>query len=1007
MELPSSRVAQLFRLLGLASPPGAPGRPRDVLGAAIALIAALACLLFAASLRDVPERAWAPPPVTAPMQVERGEGQLEVHVLSGEDGAALPGAVVRVFRVDAAGVVWFAGEAWSRRGEPLGFEGLPTGELWVIGYAQGRARASARVLLGDASKARVVTLSLGVASTLAVHVIDDAGAPVDGASVEVQAGDALTWVDGTDDAGAVRFDRLGPAPMSVKASADGFDSVVKSGVYPSADPLEIRLERLGGFAIHVEDVDGQPAAFAEVLVAGPGLWPARSAVTDVEGNVTVLGLYAGVFDLRARLGDHVSYTDFSVPLPHGKVVERTIKLVEGRYVTVRVSDGPRRADGLDPPPVGGADVVVVEEGLSAFPSEARTADDGRAIVGPLSPGPVTVTARADGFVPGFASGDSMTDEIVDVPLLKGGAIVGDVRDERGFPVEGATIEVIGTDAIGMPIHEVSDRSSFRDDLFALGLEGPTPLLPRGELGVMPGPIPAIPHAGAPADDDARPRGDPWVTRSDGTFRAAPVPPGRVQVVVAHPEFTETLSDVVSLGPGGEIELHLVLRRGGRLEGRVLEEDRTPIVGARLEVAALEGTFSRVTYSTDDGTFAVAALPSEVLVTVYRPDSSGEVAARLELEIEPDKKREIEIVLPKVRPAATLQFVDERDFPLSRVEVRVQSLDLDTVLARTFFSDEQGEVEVPAVRGLPLRLVAERPGRAPLVELVAEAAQTQRFKLGPALTLTGFVTGRGGRIKVEEADVTAYTLAGARHAKTDEDGGFSLEDLGPGRIRLVTRHDGYADDERVIDFEGDARRPIAIDTIDLVEAGSVEGVVVDEDEQPIAGARVGRDAVPTWLPIGKLPRGLVVTDADGRFTLGGLPEGTVRLEAYSPELGRGRVDDVEVKADRVTRRVTVVIPQQSYDPKKIRAAGSLAITLVERNGGVVVLDVPEGGEAEAAGIEPLDALLAIDARPVRTLEEARDRLSGPLSRDVVVDLRRAGLRGELSLKLRVRRETVRR
>lgn len=1013
MLLPSLRVAQLLRLLGRATGASSDGGDGGPSGGAkptsrwdrlIALVAAITCLLFAFALRDLRDAPWTAPAVAMAIAPPAGDGVVTVHALDAE-GRPLPGAVVRVFRVEPSGAVFFAGEAWSRAGEPLAFEGLPQGELWIVGYAQGRARASARVLLSET--ARTVTLSLPEATRLAVHVIDDAGEPIEGAEVMVQSSEALPHVDATDAQGAAVFDRLGAAPLAVRVSADGYDSVAKSGVYPADAPLEIRLERLGGFAVHVVDVDGTPAAFAEVLVAGPGLWPARSAATDADGNVSILGLYAGVYDLKARLGDHISVTDFSVPLPHGKTVDRTLTLEEGRYLTVRVSDGPMRADGIDPPPVPGADVVVVEEGLSAFPVEARTADDGRAIVGPLSPGRVTITARAVGFVPGFASSDAISDERVDVPLLKGGAIVGDVRDERGFPVEGASIEVFGTDAQGLPIHEVSDRSSFRDDLFAFGLEGPTPLLPRGELGVMPGPIPAIPHASGLTDDDARPRGEPWVSRSDGTFRASPIPPGRIQVLVTHPEFTESVSEVLSLGPGGEIELHIVLKKGGRLEGRVLEEDRTPIIGARLEIAGQEGTFSRVTYTTDDGTFSVAALPAAVLVTVFRPDSSGEVAARLELEIEPDKKREIEIILPKVRPSATLKFVDDRDFPLSRVEVRVQSLDLDTVLARTFFSNEEGEVEVPAVQGLPLRVVAERPGKAPLVETVAEAQKSQRFTLQPGLSLSGFITGRGGRLKLEDADVTLFTLAGARHASTDEDGGYRIDDLAPGRIRLVTRHEGFADDERVIDFDGDARRPIAIDTIDLVEAGSVEGVVVDENEQPIAGARVGEGAVPTYLPVGKLPPGLVTTDADGRFTLGGLPEGLVTLEAYSPELGRGKTDNVDVRADRITRRVTIVIPQQNYDPRKIRAAGSLAITLTERSGAVVVLDVPEGGEAEAAGIEPLDTLLTVGNRPVRTIEDARDGLSGPLGQDVLVELSRQAAKGTLSLKLRVRRESVRR
>jgi S1-C subfamily serine protease len=87
---------------------------------------------------------------------------------------------------------------------------------------------------------------------------------------------------------------------------------------------------------------------------------------------------------------------------------------------------------------------------------------------------------------------------------------------------------------------------------------------------------------------------------------------------------------------------------------------------------------------------------------------------------------------------------------------------------------------------------------------------------------------------------------------------------------------------------------------------------------------------------------------------------------------------------------------------------VALTLAERSGTVVVLDVPEGGEAEHAGIEPEDILVSLTGRQVTTLEQARDRLSGPLGEDVIVELSRPMPSGAPDrIKLRVRREVVRR
>ena len=78
----------------------------------------------------------------------------------------------------------------------------------------------------------------------------------------------------------------------------------------------------------------------------------------------------------------------------------------------------------------------------------------------------------------------------------------------------------------------------------------------------------------------------------------------------------------------------------------------------------------MTYSADDGTFAFAAVPDEVLVSVSRAESPGDVVARLVVEVPERDRKEIEVVLPKVREAVAIHVTDNRGYPLNRVEVRV-------------------------------------------------------------------------------------------------------------------------------------------------------------------------------------------------------------------------------------------------------------------------------------------------------------------------------------------------
>jgi len=994
------------------SQPTSARRPGDRAGRAVALLAALVCLVFVVTLRDTP--VFRPlPRLPAPL-LPRTEGARDAALtlaVADESGKPLAGASVRVFAM-RDGKAFFAGDRNTDAAGRASFAALPRGEVWALGYGGGRSRASTRLVLEAGP--REASLVLRAAKALDAVVVDESEHPVAGASIEVITTDPLPYAAVTDAEGKARVDRLGPAPYRVRAWAKGYDEVTRAGVVPGAAPLRIRLERPAAIAVTVVEPDGKPAAGATVLAAGTGLWPARSTVADAQGAARIGGLRGGVFDLKARLGDEVSRTELAVPVKRGEVKEVKLTLEPGRRVRVVVTDGDGDGDGA--PPVKDAAVVLAEEGLTSFPMHARTGPDGAAVLGPIARGRASVSARAAGFVARTVAVAEGAVE-VRVPLLRGGTLAGDVVDDRGYPVAGATIEVIGTDTEGMPIDETSAMLDFRDERFELALPGPAPLIPMGELGVMPGPIPDLPPASAAVDTaaaggaGARRGGDPWVTRGDGTFRCEPIPPGRVRAIVRHPGYVETLSDAVTIRSGAESTVHVVLRQGGWIEGRVLEEDKTPVRGARLELAATRGSLEKVTYAADDGTFTFAAAPDEVLLSVARPEAPGDVVARVTVTV-PDRDRaRVEIILPRPREPVSLRVVDDRGYPVDRVEVRAVSLDLADPLRRTLFTDDHGEAELRDAAGLPIRFTLVRPGKAPLVQVVESVPKELRLTMLEGIEGRGNVTARDGRDRVADVELTLFTASGARHVRTDAEGWYHLTDLAPGRVRIATSHPDHAPQQVIVVIEGDRDHPADLGTIDLEEAGEVEGEVLDADDRPVAGARVARDAVPTYLSAGPLPRGIVATDRKGRFKLGGLPAGKVALEAYFADLGRGRAEDVPVRAGRTTDRVKIVLADGGKAAaREPRGAGSVAVTLEEKSEAgrkvVLVAMVPMGSEAEAAGVEPGDELLSVNGEAVHGTDAARKLLTGPLAEDVIVELHRED-DGEKRTVLRVRRERVRR
>lgn len=976
-----------------------------ILGRLVIVLAAFVCLFFVTGLRDtlllrsLAELALAP--LLAAPGTER-DAELHVAVVDEAD-RPLAAASVRVFAM-REGRAFFAGDRNADRNGAAEFKKLPRGDVWILGYGAGRARASAQALL--VAGTRSIRLVLQPARALDAVVVDEADHLVEGATVEVRTADPLPYAAITGKDGAARVDRLGPPPYRLRVSARGFDDVNRTGVVPGPSPIRIRLERPGALVVAVAASDGSPAVGATVLAAGTGLWPARSTVVDDHGVTQITGLRGGVYELRAQRGNDVSRTEVAVAVKRGERKEVKLTLAPGKRVRVLVTDGA----GTDAPVVKQASVVLVEEGISSFPLVGRTDDKGLVELGPIEKLRATLVARAPGFVPRTVAVEAAATE-ARVSLVRGGSLSGDVVDDRGFPVAGATIEVVGVDGEGLPIDETSTMTDFRDQRFEATLAGPVPLIPMGELGVMPGPVPDFSHEAVlgtvPPErpTPGRQRGEPWVTRSDGTFRATPIPPGRVHAIVRHPSWVEAISDAVTIRSGMDTTVHIVLRQGGWIEGRVIEEDRTPVRGARIELAATRGSLERVAYAGDDGTFTFPAAPDEVLLSVSRPDGLADVVAQVLVSVPERDRRKVEIVLPKLRATVGIRVTDDRGYPVGRVEVRTVSLDIADPLRRTLFTNDNGECELHGGLGLALRFTLVRPGKAPLVRVVDSAPPQITFAMGEGIEGRGHVTGRDGRDRLSGVQVTVFTNAGARHVRTDGEGEFVVKDLAPGRVRLSLNHPSYAPAESVVVVVGARDRPADLGTVDLLEAGEVEGTVVDANDEPVAGARVARDGVPTYLPLGPLPNGITASDREGHFKLGGLPEGSVVLEAYISDLGRARAEGVVVRAGRTTDRVKITLPG-GPSTKEPKGAGSVAVTLGERSSDkvVVVALVSAGSEAEAAGIEPGDEVVTINGHPVHSIEGARNGLTGPLGEDVVVELRRGD---EPLSRLRVRRERVRR
>ncbi|HEX7671768.1 MAG TPA: carboxypeptidase regulatory-like domain-containing protein, partial [Polyangiaceae bacterium] len=439
----------------------------------------------------------------------------------------------------------------------------------------------------------------------------------------------------------------------------------------------------------------------------------------------------------------------------------------------------------------------------------------------------------------------------------------------------------------------------------------------------------------------------------------------------------------------------------------VDDSGVPVAGARIEVSATLGTLNRTTTSADDGSFAVAGLPTDVQVTLARSDEPFRAIVRRQVSVPDGARLEMSFVLPAPREPIEVSVEDESSQPVKMAQITALSLDPERLLRFTDFSDDTGLAKIKDAEGLSLRLVIEAPGFARFTQSFDKAPATIKVELSRGVPIEGHVTAVRGRTYVSGATVELLAEGHRRTTVTDTLGTYQFLDVSPGAIHLTVSHPEYAiaEVDVTVASTGRSDRSFDIDAIDLAEPGTIDGRVLDGEGQPVAGARVGVGVVAAYLPVGGFSAGTVTTKADGAFHLPRVRPGKVDLEAFAPGTGRGQKTGVEVDSGRVTDDVFIRLRPLGEETDSA-ATGGVAVTLAESraNGDepkIVVVHVAPGSEGEHAGLVPGDVVVAVDRVLARSVADARRRLAGPDGSDVLVEVARAAARETL----RIRRERV--
>ncbi|AKU91919.1 carboxypeptidase regulatory-like domain-containing protein [Vulgatibacter incomptus] len=532
--------------------------------------------------------------------------------------------------------------------------------------------------------------------------------------------------------------------------------------------------------------------------------------------------------------------------------------------------GPQRLGGghlggqvqtQDARPAGGAEIRAIRSEGGAAAAVASAAADGSFRLGPLPPGDYHLVAR---------QGPLSSEPLGPIPLAEGEELGGLVlRLQRGGSVFGVVRDASTGDA----------------------LEGAT-----------------LQAAGVSVRTDRV-----------GAFRLEGLPPAEVELTASADGY-EARSLPLSLDAGPVGGLELLLSRGARIRGRVVDSAGAPVGGATLlpipyrldSVAGHPAVTSR-----PDGSFDVGA-PVGV-VTVKAIDTKGDTGYSDAIELAPGTTRE-GIVIRIGESGRIAGNVNDAAGAVV-VGARVHAVDRGRTIAEAVTGSDgrfaleripAGFVQLVAARGAARGLVG------PLELLEGEAAEVT-IQLGGAV-LQGRAVDAAGR-PVPGAELAVWPEAGppslASHTSAGADGFFELRGVPGGPLRLEATAEELAGGLRgIFANEGDV-------TVTL-SGGALSGLVLRQ-------GRPASDFVVAASPL-EPGRGRATSQAilspDGRFRLR-LPAGAYEVRASARGTG--------------VATARAVVPDRGDSPQ---------VVLELEEGGViegVVLDAKDGSPLAGARV----------------------------------------------------------
>ncbi len=326
-----------------------------------------------------------------------------------------------------------------------------------------------------------------------------------------------------------------------------------------------------------------------------------------------------------------------------------------------------------------------------------------------------------------------------------------------------------------------------------------------------------------------------------------------------------------------------------LEGQAVDEEGNPVPGATI---ILRSAPPRTTLSEEDGTFSFENLiERQYAVYARSADKVGGPAVVSLTEKSPPV-----LVHMQSGGGIEVEVFDEEAAPIAGASVTVASL--RSIHEQT---DAKG---IAVIRNLPAGgtlIAVSAPGYAKAASYVTipssgNTLSHQRFTLHTGVQITGRVVDENGvpiaNAKIISQDVNLlFAVEDPREdgVTSDAKGGFSLPAVANGTVQLLAVHDDFAPTTGERFTVGDS--PISDIELTMTAGAKIAGSVLSAEGAPQPWATVQIYTAPDSQ---KTPmHRQMISDADGTFSMKGLPRARLVVTASSDEAS-SRVTEIDLR-----------------------------------------------------------------------------------------------------------------